>query len=268
MHFEVALMGVAIHIPRHTQLGRRQGILRQTRVHGQLRRLRPRRYSRSEPVTAADKHHPSHHRRPSPKYLLAVASHLWGSDVHQAAVNRLELQDGEHVLDLGAGLGPAAICASHQVGDTGRVTAIDPSRMMRIAIRLRKALCRNSRSISVQDGVAEALPLADQSIDAIVALNVVHLLQDRQAAAIELRRVLKSNGRIAFVEEDLEHPQHRFHQPGGHHGPHSSQAAGVDTMTIALNAAGLATSTSSVDRFGGQPAHIISATAGSTRAVI
>ena len=48
----------------------------------------------------------------------------------------------------------------------------------------------------------------------------------------------------------------------------ASQAAGVDTMTIALNAAGLATSTSSVDRFGGQPAHIISATAGSTRAVI
>ncbi len=209
-------------------------------------------------MSATDRNRP--HHRPSSNGLVAVASHLWGSDVHQAAVDHLDLRAGEHVVDLGAGLGPATIHASQRVGDTGRVSAIDPSRLMRIAIRIRSALCRHRRRIAVQDGAAEALPLPDRSIDAIVALNIVHLLQDKQDAANELGRVLNSNGRILFVEEDLGHPHHRFHQSGGHHGPHAGLAAGVDTMADALNAAGLTASSSSVDLFGGQPALLITAT--------
>ena len=193
--------------------------------------------------------------------MLDVASHLWASAVHEAAVERLELRAGEHVLDLGAGLGPATIAAAQQVGPTGRVTAIEPSPTMRIAIRIRRALSRNRKRIVVRNGLAEDLPVPDQSVDAVVALNVVHLLQDQQAAANELVRVLKSHGRILFVEEDLEHPDHSFHGSAGHDGLHSGLADGVDTMAAALSAAALTVTTLRVDQLGDQPAHLITAIA-------
>ncbi len=218
-------------------------------------------------MNAADRHAPKHRHRASPKFLLDVLSHLWASDVHRAAIERLEVGDGDHVVDLGAGLGPATIAASGQAGPAGRVTAIEPSRMMRVAIRIRQALSRNRRRIAVRYGVAEDLPIPDQSVDAVVALNVVHLLQDQQTAACELVRVLKAHGRILFVEEDLEHPAHSFYEPGGHHGAHTGLADGVDTMTNALSAAGLATTTSRVDQFGDQPAHLITATTARTTLV-
>lgn len=210
-------------------------------------------------MNVADQHPPTNHRRSSPRYLLKVVSHLWASDVHQAAVERLQLSNGEHVLDLGAGLGPATIAASRQIGSVGRVTAIEPSRIMRVAIHLRRALNRNRQRIAVQDGLAEDLPVPNCSVDAVIALNIVHLLDAPHAAAAELARVLTSHGRVLFVEEDLEHPDHSFHEPTRHHGAHSGLGEGIDTMSIALSAAGLAT-TVLVDQIGNQPAHVITAT--------
>ena len=47
---------------------------------------------------------------------------------------------------------------------------------------------------------ADTLPFADDSFDAVVALDVLEHLDDDVAAAKEIRRVLKPGGRFATVE--------------------------------------------------------------------
>lgn len=46
----------------------------------------------------------------------------------------------------------------------------------------------------------ESLPLADNSVDVVVASMALHAVSDREAVLAEIRRVLKPGGRFVFVE--------------------------------------------------------------------
>lgn len=52
----------------------------------------------------------------------------------------------------------------------------------------------------VIDGVAEALPLPDASVDAVVSTLVLCTVTDPAATLAEIRRVLKPGGRFVFIE--------------------------------------------------------------------
>jgi SAM-dependent methyltransferase len=99
---------------------------------------------------------------------------------------------GDHprrVLDLGAGTGlltDVLLAAGHEV------VAVDPSAPMLDQLRARLPL--------VQTGVggAEAVPLPDGSVDAVVAGQAAHWFDPAPAAA-ELRRVLRPGGVVGFV---------------------------------------------------------------------
>ena len=194
-------------------------------------------------------------RRPTPFDLFRVVGHFWSSEVNRAAVDELALRAGERVLDLGAGLGPATFHAARRVGAAGTVTAIEPSRLMRSVMHVRRRFQPERRRIRICDAVAEALPVADHSIDAAVALNVVHLLTEVDRVAEELARVTGAGGRILFVEEDLDDPGHMFHQPT----PHSPDGPGLDELAAALDGVGFHVASAHHQRFGGQPANTISA---------
>jgi ubiquinone/menaquinone biosynthesis C-methylase UbiE len=49
-------------------------------------------------------------------------------------------------------------------------------------------------------GTAEAIPLVDQSIDTVVTTWAMCSIPDIDKALREMRRVLKPNGRLLFVE--------------------------------------------------------------------
>lgn len=180
--------------------------------------------------------------------LIAVASHLWSSPVHADAAKLLDPQPGESVIDLGAGFGAATLQLARRLGSHGRVIAVDPSRLMRSALRARRAVHHNRQLIDVRPGTAERLPLPDHSVDAVIAMNLIHLLDDVGAAATEVARVLRHGGRFLFIEEDLDHPDHRFH----HTKPHAPDGATVDDLARALDRIASATT---IDRrhIGGQP---------------
>ncbi len=197
-------------------------------------------------------------RRTSPADMVRFAKHLWSSEVNRAAVDRLAPENGEHLLDLGAGLGPASFHAAARVGALGSVTAIDPSRFMRAVMFARRPFRSNRRRIRIRDAVAEALPVADRSIDAVVGLNVVHLLADPESSASELARVVRPGGRILFVEEDIDDPGHVFHQPT----PHSPDGPGLDELVTALERGGFDVETAHHTHFGGQPVNTITAATG------
>jgi SAM-dependent methyltransferase len=93
------------------------------------------------------------------------------------------------VLDLGAGTGlltDALLTAGHEV------VAVDPSPQMLDQLRARHP------GVPVHVGGAEAVPLPDADVDAVVAGQAAHWFDPGPAAA-ELRRVLRPGGVVGFV---------------------------------------------------------------------
>ena len=66
--------------------------------------------------------------------------------------------------------------------------------------------------ISVVDGAAEAIPVADGSVDAVWSVNTMHHWTDLDGALGEIHRVLRPGGRLVLVDEDMDDPAHPFHE--------------------------------------------------------
>ncbi len=93
------------------------------------------------------------------------------------------------VLDLGAGTGlltEVLLAAGHEV------VAVDPSPEMLAQLRARLPQVRTAT------GGAEAIPVPDGSVDAVVAGQAAHWFHPERAA-VELRRVLAPGGAVGFV---------------------------------------------------------------------
>jgi ubiquinone/menaquinone biosynthesis C-methylase UbiE len=126
---------------------------------------------------------------------------------NRLVVDRLDLQRDDRVLEIGCGPGVAARAASLRVGPP--VAAIDSSPTM---IRLARTLSRIPRvDVNWRVASAEALGLADHSIDLVFAVNSWHHWDDHDLASTEIARVLAPDGRVAIVERtDVSH------HPGAH----------------------------------------------------
>jgi ubiquinone/menaquinone biosynthesis C-methylase UbiE len=127
------------------------------------------------------------------------------------------------VLEVGVGSGLNFLLYGKQVET---VIGIDPSPRL-LAIARRRADAAGVRAELVQ-GSAIAIPLADSKIDTVVMTWALCSIADPLAALREIRRVLKPDGRLLFVEHGLspepgiERWQHRLtpiwcHVAGGCH---------------------------------------------------
>jgi len=97
-------------------------------------------------------------------------------------------QAGERILDLGCGDGQL----TERLAESGAIVSgvdADP-RMVEAA---------KARGVEAQCAVAESLPMADASFDAVFSNAALHWVRDQDAMMAEVRRVLKPGGR--FVAE-------------------------------------------------------------------
>jgi ubiquinone/menaquinone biosynthesis C-methylase UbiE len=109
-------------------------------------------------------------------------------DYAQAAVRwALELAPGPRVLDLGAGTGKLTATL---VALGAEVIAVEPDSAM--LTELRRAL----PAVRALPGSAEAIPLPDASVDAVLAGNALHWF-DMNVAGPEIARVLAPGGILA-----------------------------------------------------------------------
>ncbi|HEX4949802.1 MAG TPA: methyltransferase domain-containing protein [Blastocatellia bacterium] len=120
----------------------------------------------------------------------------------------LRLQPGMHVADVGAGTGYFSLPLSVAVGPEGHVYAIDPVVEMRAILAGKLTASDAPQNISVQEGLAEQLPLDDDSCDAVFLANVWHGVEDREAALRECERVLRVPGHVLILDwhHDRERP--------------------------------------------------------------
>jgi ubiquinone/menaquinone biosynthesis C-methylase UbiE len=103
------------------------------------------------------------------------------------------VRKGDRVLDVACGTGALTLAAADIAGPSGSVVGLDRNPDMLAVAR------RKPRQVEWRQGAAEALPLPDDSFDAVVSQFGFMFFDDKPRALREMLRVLKPGGRLAVA---------------------------------------------------------------------
>ncbi len=121
-------------------------------------------------------------------------------------VSHLGLKPGMVVADVGAGSGVISLMMAHEVGEKGKVLAIDIQQEMLdlLGDKIKNADIKN---VELVLGTEKSPKLKESSIDLAIMVDVYHEFEYPYEMTLELAKALKPGGRIAFVEYRREDPQ-------------------------------------------------------------
>lgn len=136
-------------------------------------------------------------KEPSPKFWDRIAERYARRPVadeaayqQKLAVTREYLRPDMQVLEFGCGTGSTAIAHAPYVQ---HIRAIDVSSKM-IEIAQGKAAAAQVNNVSFEQATIESLLLPDDSVDAVLGLSILHLLENRDTAIAKVFRLLKPGG--------------------------------------------------------------------------
>lgn len=134
---------------------------------------------------------------PSPRFWDKIADRYSRKPVPDEAVyqKKLEITRGYfrpemEVLELGCGTGSTAIAHAPHVR---HIRAIDISSRM-LEIGRQKAAAAGVDNLTFEQATIEELEVADESVDVVLGLSILHLLEDKEAAIAKVHRMLGADG--------------------------------------------------------------------------
>jgi ubiquinone/menaquinone biosynthesis C-methylase UbiE len=142
-------------------------------------------------------------RGPCPYALAWLVDNPLRRRYTESVLDRIGVQSGERVLELGPGPGAFTVRAARRAEPGGTLVAVDIQPKMIAAVEKR---VKEAGLTNVETHVASAyeLPLEDESVDRAFLVTVLPEIPDRQRALAELRRVLKPGGVLSVTEEFLD----------------------------------------------------------------
>jgi ubiquinone/menaquinone biosynthesis C-methylase UbiE len=141
---------------------------------------------------------------PRPRFARMYPRIAEKADRAGADAHRRRLLDGlaGTVVEVGAGHGPNF---AYYPATVREVIAVEPEPTLRS--QAEAAATNAAVPIRVVAGVADALPIEDDSVDAAVVSLVLCSVPDQDRALAELRRVLRPGGQLRFYEHVIPHCQ-------------------------------------------------------------
>lgn len=133
--------------------------------------------------------------RTAPHYdwINRVMSFGSGGRYRRDALRRAGLVAGHRLLDVAIGTGLVARAGADILGDEGQITGVDLSMGM-------LAEARKSLPITLVQGVAEKLPIADGCADFLTMGYALRHVTDLESTFAEYLRVLKPGGTLLILE--------------------------------------------------------------------
>ena len=120
-------------------------------------------------------------------------------------IDESRVTPNESVLDVGSGTGVLARWLARHTRESNPILGVDINRYL---LDEATAIVRNealSGCVTFREGSAEALPLADDSIDVTLSVTVIEEVDARRMLD-EMVRVTKRGGRVAVVARALDLP--------------------------------------------------------------
>jgi ubiquinone/menaquinone biosynthesis C-methylase UbiE len=151
------------------------------------------------------------------KYFDQLAS-TWDKELTQERLNclsniikELNIKPGYCVLDLGSGTGVLLPFLIAELGDEGKIVALDFSAEMLVQGKAKSSL----PIVDFVQADGMAIPLADDSMDLAICNSVFPHFDDKVGALKEITRVLKNNGRLVICHTMSRKMINQLHQSIG-----------------------------------------------------
>ena len=125
----------------------------------------------------------------------------------EQVLDQFVIGEGRTVADLGAGNGAYALSLARRVGGNGKVYAIDIQKDLLERLKNQAGRAR-IHNIDIVWGDIEKVGgtrLKDETVDAVLVVNVLFQAEDKVGLAHEAHRILKKGGRALLVDWKEQH---------------------------------------------------------------
>jgi ubiquinone/menaquinone biosynthesis C-methylase UbiE len=126
-------------------------------------------------------------------------------------VKELGIKPGYYVLDIGSGTGILLSFLIAELGDEGKIVALDFSAEMLCQAKAKKF----EPIVDFAQADVLAIPLADNSVDLAMCNSAFPHFDDKARALEEIARVLRNNGRLVICHTMSRKMINQLHQSIG-----------------------------------------------------
>jgi ubiquinone/menaquinone biosynthesis C-methylase UbiE len=117
-----------------------------------------------------------------------------------APVNFADIKEGEVVVDIGSGGGIDVFLSVNKVKESGKVIGIDMTDEMLDKARNNAERAKYTNVEFKKGDIESGIPIENNAVDVAISNCVINLTINKVTAFKEIRRILRSNGRMVISD--------------------------------------------------------------------